>query len=54
MLRFLERLVDRLEPVRFDLLLVELFDDRDREFRLDTVEVFPFATEEPPRGAIIA
>jgi hypothetical protein len=48
---FLDRLVDL---VLFELLLVELFDDRDRELRRDDVEVFLFVTEKPPRGAIIA
>jgi hypothetical protein len=45
--------VDRLDPARFELLFLELFDDRERELRED-VEVFLFVTELPPRGAIIA
>jgi hypothetical protein len=53
-LRFLDRLFDRLDLVRFALLLVDRFDDREPLFRRDEVEVFLFATEEPPRGAIIA
>jgi hypothetical protein len=48
---FLDRLVDL---VLFELLPVELFDDRDRELRRDDIEVFRFVTEKPPRGAIIA
>jgi hypothetical protein len=53
-LRVLVRLLDRLEPLRLEVLRVGRFADRDPLFRRDDFEVFRFVTEEPPRGAIIA
>jgi hypothetical protein len=50
---FRERLVVRLFPRLPDLLRVD-FLDRELVFRLEDVELFLFATELSPRGAIIA
>jgi hypothetical protein len=53
-LRFLDRLADRRDPVPLALLLVDRFDDREPLFLRDEVDDFLFATVKPPRGAIIA